>query len=304
MTEQPTLTYKRRNKRIRYSERAVRLRSGKMVVKLINLGAGPKLSERPPQAKVLAKAPREVRVAELSPAIRKMLRSAGQARHDWHTLGAEELLARINNPKLTPRDREMAVLFAETTVFNGSLREQLLAELATFIGRNRFTRERNGITAVGSAVRKFAMNMDESHFELYGRWLRPDETERLRSHVELELAKALCWRLSYLPMSAAPACRGLASVLSDVGTAYLSPRWIVEKNYAAVALQAVTAVAILQALSGDRTAIGAMLERVSALGLDWFSELLDDRLQESYEAISRHDAQLAERLRQLIESER
>lgn len=214
------------------------------------------------------------------------------------------MLPRINDPKLTPRDRETAVLFAETAVFDGALRAQLLAELGTYIARNRFTRNRDEIMAVAAAIRKYAMNMDESRFELYGGWLRPSDTETLSSRVELELVKALSWRLSYLPVRAARTFAALSAVLAEIGTAYLSPRLIVQKNFAAIALQAITAVAILQALSGERTAITAMLERVSSIGLDWFSELLDDRLQESCETIAQHDAQLAQQLRQLIDGNR
>lgn len=302
MTEEATLIYKRQKKPIHYFPRAVRLRSGKMIVKVIKLGAGPTLPEYPPQTKSLVKATREVRVAEMNTATRMMLRSAGQARHDWRVVGAEGLLARINNPRLTQRDQEMAVLFAETTGFDSSQRPRLLAELAAFIARSRFTRDENGITAVGSSLRKYAMNMDEAHFELYGGWLRPSETERLRSDVELELVKALCWRLTYLPVGNAVTCPGLMAALEEVCNAYLLPRWIVTNNYAAVALNAVTAIAVLQAMSGDRTEISPILERVSALGLDWFSELLDDGLQDSCDAIAEHDSQLADRLRQLIES--
>lgn len=104
------------------------------------------------------------------------------------------------NREGTSHDQEMAVVFAETTAFDSSQRPRLLAELAAFITRNRFTRDRNAITAVGSALRKYAMNMDEAQFELYGGWLRPSDTEKLGTDVELELVKALCWRLSYVPV--------------------------------------------------------------------------------------------------------
>lgn len=302
MTEPSTITYKRQ-KKPRYPRRIAHVHSGSVFLKLLDVIGTPKRVQRRSHGSPLEWKRRLIRVAELNDVTRMMLRSAGQVRHDWRDLGAEELLARINNPRLTQRDQEMAVLFAETTAFGNSQRPRLLAELAAFIAANRFTPDANGITAICSAVRKYAMNMDEAHFELYGGWLRPSDTKRVTSGVELELVKALCWRLTYLPVSAAVLCTGLMAALEEVCNAYLLPRWIVTNNYAAVTLNAVTAIAILQALSGDRRVISAILERVSALGIDWFSEALDDGLQESYEVIDSHDPQLAERLRQLIGSE-
>jgi hypothetical protein len=315
MTAQALLGYKQQSKRIRYFQGVVtsqqpaplvipyqssrHAHSQRVLVKVIRLGSSLKLSQRLSQANLLTKQKRQVRVAELNARTRMMLRSAGQARHDSEGLGAVELLARIKNPKTAQRDRETAILFAETTAFNDSLRQRLLGGLAKFITKNRFTRSPERITVVGAAVRKYAMNMDQSDFESYANWLQPTQTEPLHHLIELELVKGACWRLSYLPVSGTTKFSLLESTLANIANAYLQSHLILQENYASTALQAILAIAILQALSGERDIIGPIFQRAASLGLNWFSEVLDDRLQETCDAVRERDPQLAERLRQL-----
>jgi hypothetical protein len=240
--------------------------------------------------------------AAMAPLRKSGLRDAIQSRNGWHAMTATGLLHRISDPLATQRDRETAILFAETTAFDDSLREPLLRELGKFITKNRFTRDPDRITVVGSAVRKYAMNMDESHFESYVKWLRPTQTEALPCQVELELVKGVCWRLSYRPLSGSTKFPFLESALADIANAYLQFHLILQENYASIALQTILAIAVLQALSGERDKIGPMLQRATSLGLNWFSEVLDDRLEETWDAISEHDPRLAERFRELVDA--
>ena len=63
------------------------------------------------------------------------------------------------------------------------------------------------------------------------------------------------------------------------------------------------AVAILRALSGEREQAAEILEQVSEAGVEWFSELLEDRLEEAIEAIEEHDPQLAASVRDMVGAE-
>lgn len=230
-------------------------------------------------------------------------RGAGSLPEDFPIMDAEGLLGKINDPAATPYERETAILFAETTSFNETQRGRLLSELACAITATRFSRNRRRVTVFGSAARKYAMNMDESRFEAYAEWLKPSKTETLSCGVELELVKGVCYRLSYVPVRRPAHFPELTATLAEVVHGYLSPRLILQKNYASIALQGIIALAILQAVCGERDTIRTLFRKAASLGLDWFCESMEHRLREARKAIEKHDAALAQSLGELIEGE-
>ena len=157
----------------------------------------------------------------------------------------DALLQRLNDQALSREDRRETILFAETAAFHEPQRPELLSLLHRYILDERFSKDEDAQTSVGSAIRKFAMNMDQSSFESYAEFFRPSETETLSCELELELAKALMWRLVYEQFDAGLAFPTLQECLIDLAEDYLSPRLVLQKNYASVVLNAVLAALLL-----------------------------------------------------------
>lgn len=190
-----------------------------------------------------------------------------------------------------------AVLFAETTEFQPGEMPRLLNVLTRFISDNRFATDEGTTTAVASAVRKYALNMNEQQFDAYARWLLPSQTETLGHELELEFAKAVEWRLMYEPLSVPAEHPTLLRVLSELCRSYLTPRLILQKNYAATVLHGLVAVAILEAVGGQQLQTEELFGLAIDMQVQWFSEVLSDRVSEAIEAISEHSPVLADRLR-------
>lgn len=209
----------------------------------------------------------------------------------------EQILQQLENAATPQEDRRTAVLFAETTEFPADSIPRLLNVLSQFIGENRLTTDAEMATAVGSAIRKYAMNMSEEQFDSYANWLLPSQTETLGHKLELELTKAIEWRLMYEPVSAPGEHPVLLRVLSDLCSGYLTPRLILQKNYAATVLHGIVAVAILKAIAGIDSQTDELIGSAINMRVEWFTEVLADRLAESIETISEHSPKLADRLR-------
>lgn len=209
----------------------------------------------------------------------------------------EQILQRLENAATPPEGRRTAVLFAETTEFPADSIPRLLKVLSQFIGENRFTTDAEMATAVGAAIRKYAMNMSDEQFDSYANWLLPSQTETLGHELELELTKGIEWRLMYEPVSAPGEHPVMRRVLSDLCCGYLTPRLILQKNYAATVLHGIVAVAILKAIAGHGSQTDELIDSAINMQMEWFTEVLADRLAETIRTISEHSPELAERLR-------
>jgi len=195
-------------------------------------------------------------------------------RNDW-VQSPQMILDRLESDVTTPDDRITAVLFAETMIFDGEQKPRLLRCLFKFANDNRFSQDDEVKTAVGSAIRKFAMNMPESSFEDYSTLLVPTGTDTLSCEIELELAKAIGWRLIRAERTKAGVYPHLEARLSGLASDYLATRLILQKNYASIVIHAVIAVALL---NGSRKT--ELINRIAALRIDWFSDLFSRRLAE------------------------
>jgi hypothetical protein len=159
-------------------------------------------------------------------------------------------LPRFEDPATDPQERDAAVLFAGSTAFTDEQRPRLLSALGAYITQYRFTRDDDRITVVSSAARKYAMNMDEPEFEAYAVWLVPEETEYLTHRVELELIKGICWRLSFERIAQKGEFPSLARTLCEIAIGYTNSRFLLQKNFAAIALNAIVSVFVLDAMAG------------------------------------------------------
>ena len=210
------------------------------------------------------------------------------------------LLEKLESADTTPEARHQAVLYAEIADFTENQRVRMLNALFTFIAENRFTTDEDTITVTGSAIRKYAMNMEEARFNAYTEWLQPSTTQRVHHQVELELVKGACWRLQYVPVAGTPDIAQFRNNLRDVALDYLQPRLILDKNYAAIALCAIVAVVLLDRITGEREASEELLHRTTAMKLDWFAELVSHGLDDAMKDARRFNPQIADEVASLV----
>ena len=208
------------------------------------------------------------------------------------------ILQKLEDPATTAEDRITGVLFAETTDFAPNEIPRLLVILEQFIERHRFATDDELTTAVGSAVRKYAMNMSDHHFDRYGQWLLPSQTDTPGHSVELELTKALGWRLCLEPFSREAVTPALLTTLADLCSVYLNRRLILQENFASTTLDGIVAVAILEAVVCESARTEKLCDAAEALQMNWFSDLLADQLADSIEQINVHSPEVADRIQQ------
>ena len=210
---------------------------------------------------------------------------------------SEEILRRLESPDTKATDQITAVLFAETTAFSAEEKPRMLNALFKFTNSNRFSTDEKTVVAVGSAVRKFAMNMPASMLDQYAQLFVPSATESISCRIELELAKGASWRLAKLPTAECASAKQLGCRLAELASDYLVPRLILQENYASIALAATVGVILMNGESQD-----ALLKRVQTLragqhDMNWFRELLADRLMEIAGKQGAIDNARADRLR-------
>lgn len=206
----------------------------------------------------------------------------------------EGILQRLENRATYPDDYEAAVLFAEVKPFRGAQRTRLLNALRTHIDEHRFVEDQDSLVTLCSAIRKYAMNMQESQFEHYANWLLPTETATLHHEAEMEFAKGICWRLEFESHAWPANYPHLTGTLFDLVDSYLTPRLILQKSYANTAMFGIIALHILEAASGSGGALVARLHKKTVdSGVMWFSEMVSDDVDEAIQYISDRDDVLA-----------
>lgn len=211
------------------------------------------------------------------------------------------ILLQLENPKLAADKTNAAILRSESIAFSDKHRTRLLAALSAYIINHRFAQNDDLVTVVGSAIRKYALNMSESDFESYARWLYPVEGEYPTHRVELELVKAICWRLTFEPTGLDVEYKDLAETLFAIAYEYSTSRFLPRKNHGAIALNAAVSIFILDAISGNRKLSGRVVKRIEEADSFWFKEMLIRRLGETVGYISAHSHLLSQRLMRLVE---
>ncbi len=221
--------------------------------------------------------------------------SSNPAVNEW-LFSSEEILQRLESSTTTFEDRVTAVLFAETMAFAKPQQPRLLRGLFEFCEQNRFSRDDELTTAVGSAIRKLAMNMPTSEFESYSRLFLPTETNTLSCEVELELAKAVSWRLAKVKNVKVGEYPNLEARLSELASDYLTARLILQENYASIVIHAVIAVVLLRGARQNE-----FIDRIGNLRMEWFSDLFARRLLDVARKRDRVSCEDADNLARLLQ---
>jgi hypothetical protein len=194
------------------------------------------------------------------------------AREEWLP-SPDDLLNRLESSGTSSADLLTAIFFAETTAFGATQKPRLVRALFHFITPNRFVEDHEIVTGVGAAIRKLAMNMEPRDFEEYAQLFVLTPTDPLPCEIELELVKAIGWRLETLQPPRNGEYPTLEAQLSEVASAYLVPRLILQKNHASIAVNAVVAVALLNGTRQDE-----LIARTRNLKLDWLVDIVARRL--------------------------
>lgn len=209
--------------------------------------------------------------------------------NDWVDT-PEEILARLRSP--SPRDRQFAALFAETVAFEKADLRKWLDALYDFIKKERFCKTARLKVAVGSAARKYAMNMTEDDFESYSDLF----DTALSDEIVLELAKGVFWRLKFYRFDKRSYPRLIKS-LSEVVKKYTHPDLFVSTNSGAIALNAITALVILHTVSSDVDNAKLVIRGDYP---EWFADLISHRLDQTICTIEKHDPDLANQIRHCL----
>ena len=213
---------------------------------------------------------------------------------------SEIVLARLEDTNANEDDYNETVLFAETVEFGPEEIPRLLNSLGQFISKNRCSIKEKTIVSLGAAIRKFAMNMPEDRFDGYASWLSPGETTYLDHRVELELVQGISWRLTFVPCSIGSVPHQMIETLQEIASQYASPRFIVQKNYAATAVEATVALVLLRILTDSTNEAKQLMEGVCKLDRDWFNELVTDQLHETAGHVAGDNQPLSDAILQVL----
>lgn len=192
----------------------------------------------------------------------------------------ERLLELLSNTRLSLPRRRALILEAEVRDFGGVERESIVPLLFEFIERYRFVDEEESLIAVSAAIRKSALNMNENEFDRYAALFDPTSTESVPCEVELELTKASVWRLTFELINSNSLGVELAKRLEELAENYLKPRLIVQKNFAAIALNAVVGLVLIPAFE-----LKTVKQLVNELNISWFSDHIVNRLEQIENAL-------------------
>jgi hypothetical protein len=117
------------------------------------------------------------------------------------------------------------------------------------------------------------MNMPESSFDDYSDLFEPTATESVTPAIELELVKAIVWRLADMPDVDQHGFQALKARISELASDYLVARLVLQENYASILVNALMAVFLLNGPRQDELA-----GRILNLRISWFRDLLARRL--------------------------
>ena len=123
--------------------------------------------------------------------------------------------------------------------------------------------------AVGSALRKYVMNMPEEDLDKFHVLFDPSSVAAVPFEIELELVKTLLWKLTLAPPDVDEHLPELSDRLMDRAEGYLRPWMLLRENHAAVAQDACLGLLLLRSRHVPR-----LLEVLRNLQVGWFVELL------------------------------
>jgi hypothetical protein len=152
----------------------------------------------------------------------------------------DTLIENLLDPDLQVRTD--AVLLIEIVDVPLSRRAEVKNLLYHYINEFRTTDADKVRTAVGSAIRKYAVYVDESELGVYAKLFDHTDYKANSSDIDLELCKAYGWE--NLPLKG-PISKELVAALVDVLMSYIPRRIALQRNHASVICLAMPLLSLL-----------------------------------------------------------
>ena len=196
-------------------------------------------------------------------------RPANVAVHQDVKPSAEEILRRLG-PGTSDREQvRQMVIDAEVVRFTEREFHALLPVLRQFIECFRTSDDPADMVAVGSALRKYVMNMPKEDLDKFHVLFDPSALAPVPFEIEMELVKTLLWKLTLAPPDVDEPLPELSDRLMDRAEGYLRPWMLLRENHAAVAQDACLGLLLLRSRHVPR-----LLDLLRNLRVDWFVNLL------------------------------
>ena len=96
--------------------------------------------------------------------------------------------------------------------------------------------------------------------------------------------------------------KALQTVLAEEACDYMTPRLMLDKNYASIAKFAMIACLLIDARQGSDEASCRVWSRKAGLSMAWFDRLVNFELGKAVESIGKRDMEFASRLNELVET--
>lgn len=196
-----------------------------------------------------------------------------------------ELLDALDGGKFSALQQVKAILKLER-VDTGSLYPRLSQILVEFVNRNHFSRDANTVTGVCSAIRKFSMISTESNLGRHTNiWLRDSETREVHADVELEIAKSVSARIQFGEITDVTHLQDLSETCKNIADSYLVPRILLRHNFAAISVNLIVLILLIDGISSNRTAIESIDRKLNDLETPWFRNLVLRRVKQALERL-------------------
>ncbi|MGP0067216.1 MAG: hypothetical protein ACLQGP_26935 [Isosphaeraceae bacterium] len=188
-------------------------------------------------------------------------------------LSPEELLHRLKGDSLGSLERRRLIIEAEALVFAPGQLGPLQSVLRDFIAKYRESNDPDDLVAVSAAIRKFVATLKADEALTYAAELfEAGSRSQVSLEVELELVKMAVRKLTANPPKQNDFLPDLGDQLLEVAKTYLNPRLLAREKYAAIALNAILAIALLRSRH-----VAEVVRLVSGINVRWFRQLLARR---------------------------
>lgn len=189
-------------------------------------------------------------------------------------LNSAQLVRRLRDRSLSHDERQRLVVDAEAITFTESEAGDLAAILREFVLAYRHSDNALDLISVGSAIRKYIAVMPSDDIASIAVLLERPSILSAPPDVEVELTKMVVRKLTANPPTQSDAEPELAARLNEVANAYLNDRILPRDKFGAIALNVVTAIALL-----DSRHLPMIIEKLNGLEAGWFKELLQRNSQ-------------------------
>jgi hypothetical protein len=200
---------------------------------------------------------------------RRLARQRSEKVEKEDSITPVNLLSKIASENTSHEEKRSAVIESEVVSFSSDQENALCRLLRRFIEQYRNSEDPQDLIAVGAAIRKYVVTIDQEHFSDLAIFLDSAQNATIPIEVELEVVKMLVRRLIQSPPKQTNSEPQLADRLFEIVDDYLKPRLLSRDKVAAVTLNAILAICLLRSSHFDD------LYRIfSGLRVVWFSDLV------------------------------